>query len=60
MSIGDLLYLFVGVHCVKQTSAHWPKLKDAIRDMNDSDCYLRQVAGGMKIARNGSRTCFLR
>ena len=25
-----------------------------------SDCYLRQGAGGMKIARNGSTTWFLR
>ena len=34
---------------------------DIVQRINgQADCNLRQGAGGMKIARNESRTCFLR
>ena len=37
------------------------KVLDPLTNVDEgSDCYLRQGDGGTKIARLGSRTCFLR
>ena len=53
------LVYFVGTLC--EYSLCMLHCKSAHRaSCNCPDCYLRQGAGGMKIARFGSRTCFLR